>query len=221
MKKIGKFISTAVCCLAVAIIILVFLMFYLGRDGDISKLVWTQDVLDSYNSSPEHFEVEYIKSLDDHYFTEDGYISISSTRRITSTGQWQMTIRYNESTLESMVQDRKLSSVPSGDVFTFRLVDDGGVTYDDFSYIKTVKGRYTYYRLVFDNVNIRKVDEIDIYIYLLKDVVNGVYPEHPYERLPLYYAEMPRDSYDYKSELPDDRKPTQELLPSTELKIEE
>lgn len=213
MKKIGKLLSAAVCCLGFAICILVALMFILDRDGDISNLVWTKSAVESYNKSPETFSVEYIKAYDDAYFTEDGYFSVSASRRIPSIDQWQMTLRYNRSTVDELSRHGKIKEPEKEDLFTFTLTDNTGKVYSDFSYLKQIKGRYTYYRLVFDNVNIKKVDEIKINIYL---TANDSEPELVGE-LPLFYSELPRDTYNFKKEMPENMNPTAGLMSSEQL----
>ncbi len=215
MKYVGKALSILLCLAAVAICVILVVMSYVDRDPEISEFLWTKEAYEKYSSAPDAFYVEYVKAYeDDHYFTEDGYFSVRAVRWIPSLRQFQMTVRYNDSTLENLVKDKVLSDVPKGEVFGFALEDSEGVIYPDYQYKTQEKGRYNYYRLVFDGVNIKGVDDIKINIYLLEDMKNAL-PEHPINTLPLYYSQLPRKEFNIKKELKDGADPN--VLSSNDL----
>lgn len=212
MKRIGKIISGLICFIAVGSCVFIFVMSFIDADGEISNIVWTEEALAEYNKRPDSFVVDYYDVYEDHYFTEDGYFSVSKIRYMPDISQWQMTVRYNKSSIEnlSLDYDRKLSETDNE--FVFAIMDNEGVLYKEFSYIKTVKGRYTYYRLVFDDIDIKKLNELNLHIYFADDIKDGEYPEKNIGVLPVYNAKMPRDEYDFEDELPEDNKPTKGLL---------
>lgn len=217
MRLLGKILSAFICILAVVIIVGVFLMFALSKDGDISNIVWTKEALDAYKEMPEDFTVEYYSEYEEHYFTEDGYFSVSKIRYIPSISQWQMTVRYNKSTLKYLTEDYGIEFKEGDDHFTFALKDDRGKVYRNFRYIKEIKGRYTYYRLLFDDVEIMDVNEVKLYVYIADEVQKDKHPEEHLGSLPVYYSDLPRDLYDHKDELPEDMKPTASLKDGAEL----
>lgn len=217
MKYIGKFFTWLVTGLAAVIVVAMILLFALGGDGAISDLAWTEEMISVYSEYPEDFYVEYIKVYNEHYFTEDGYFSVSCSRYIPSCDQWQFTVRYNKSTLEQLSLERGETLEVGDEHFIFALEDSNGNIYRDFSYKKEIKGRYTYYRLIFDDVNIRKVEEIKIKIYYLSDMQGESLPELAIGSLPLYYPELARENYNYKKELPEVMEPTKGFLTQDEL----
>ena len=217
MKNIGKVMSFLVCALAVFICIVMIVMNFTDGDGDISNIVWTEEMLEEYNKAPDSFYVEYISAYEERYFTEDGYFSVSEGRWIPSCSQWQFTVRYNKSTLEEFSEERGREFAEDKDHFTFALVASDGTVYRDFSYIRDAKGRYTYYRLVFDDVDISDIGDIQIMIYCLEDMESEELPGVAVGKLPLYYSELTREDYDFESELPEDMKPTEGLVSGNQL----
>jgi len=214
---VGKLISFIICLIGIGLCVLVGVMSIVDADGEISDIVWTEKALDEYRNNPDGFRVEYYKAYEDHYFTEDGYFSVSKIRYMPTVSQWQMTVRYNKSTIENLNYDYGLKLDTEDDNFTFALVDNTGKLYTDFEYRKTVKGRYTYYRIVVEDLSVIKLDEVGIRIYFTKDIKDGEYPEKPLAELPMYNSQMPRNEYKFKKELPEDDKPDKDLLPASEL----
>ena len=217
MKYIGKFLSWFVTGLAVLIVIVIAVMFALDGDGDISKLAWTSEMIEAYNSDPDGFYVEYVEVYDERTFTEDGYFSVSKSRYIPTLDQWQFTVRYNHSTLRYLSEERGSDMAVEDDHFTFALVDNEGNVYRDFLYKRESKGRYTCYRLIFDEVNISKLNEIQIMIYCTQDMEGEELPAVSVGQLPLYYSEFKREEYNFENELPEGMKPTEGFVSGKEL----
>lgn len=217
MKKLGSIMSWSVTALAGVIVLLIIILFACDGDGDISRLAWTEAMIEEYEKYPGEFRVEYIKVYDERSFTEDGYFSVSKSRYIPALGQWQFTVRYNHSTLEYLGQERGETLAAEDSHFTFALVDNEGTVYRDFTYKRITEGRYTYYRLIFDEVKMRKIRDIQIMIYCIDDMEGDELPEIAVGKLPLYYSELEREDYKFKKELPEGGKPTEGFLPSEEL----
>lgn len=217
MKNIGKLLSWTVCALAVIICAVVIIMNFTDSDGDISNLVWTEEMVAEYTQAPDSFYVEYITAYEERYFTEDGYFSASAGRWIPSCSQWQVTLRYNRSTLEELSKERGRDLKEEDDHFTFALIASDGTVYRDFSYIKDSKGRHTYYRLVFNGVDIRNVSDIQMMIYFIDDIEGDELPSVSVGKLPLYYSELSREDYDFEDELPEVMKPSEALIPGERL----
>ncbi len=217
MKLVGKILNYLMCAAAVVIVVLVAVLTFLNKDGAISDLAWTEEMINEYESDPDGFRVEYIKVYNDNYFTEDGYFSVSAGRWIPSCQQWQFTVRYNKSTLAYLGKEKGLDLRQEEDHFTFALVDSDGNMYTDFEYKKEIDGRYTYYRLIFDDVSIKKIDNIEIMIYYIDDVKSADYSENAIGKLPLYYSELEKEYYDFEKELPDSLIPSEGFIPGSEL----
>ena len=217
MKKLGSIMSWSVTALAGLIVLLIIILFTFDADGDISNLVWNEEMIEEYQKYPGEFRVEYIKVYDERTFTEDGYFSVSKSRFIPVLSQWQFTVRYNHSTLEYLSEERGEDMPIEEDHFTFALTDNEGNVYRDFTYTRETKGRYTYYRLVFDDVNIRKVGDIQIMIYCIDDMEGDRLPDIAVGKLPLYYSELEREDYKFEKELPADMKPTEGFVSGEEL----
>ena len=217
MKKLGSILSWSVTAIAGLIVLLIIILFAFDADGDISSLAWSEAMIEEYQKYPEEFRVEYIKVYDERTFTEDGYFSVSKSRYIPSLSQWQFTVRYNHSTLEYLSLERGKDMSVEGSHFTFALVDNEGNVYRDFTYKRVTEGRYTYYRLVFDNVNMRKVGDIQIMVYCIDDMKGNELPDIAVGKLPLYYSELEREDYKFEKELPEGMKPTEGFVSGEEL----
>ena len=217
MKKLGSILSWSVTAIAGLIVLLIIILFAFDADGDISSLTWSEAMIEEYQKYPEEFRVEYIKVYDERTFTEDGYFSVSKSRYIPSLSQWQFTVRYNHSTLEYLSLERGKDMSVEGSHFTFALVDNEGNVYRDFTYKRVTEGRYTYYRLVFDNVNMRKVGDIQIMVYCIDDMEDNELPDIAVGKLPLYYSELEREDYKFEKELPEGMKPTEGFVSGEEL----
>ena len=217
MKKLGSILSWSVTAIAGLIVLLIIILFAFDADGDISSLAWSEAMIEEYQKYPEEFRVEYIKVYDERTFTEDGYFSVSKSRYIPSLSQWQFTVRYNHSTLEYLSLERGKDMSVEDSHFTFALVDNEGNVYRDFTYKRVTEGRYTYYRLVFDNVNMRKVGDIQIMVYCIDDMEGDKLPDIAVGKLPLYYSELEREDYKFEKELPEGMKPTEGFVSGEEL----
>lgn len=208
MKIVGKVLSFIMCALAVLICVVVIVMNLTDGDGAISDIAWTEEMIEEYNAYPDSFSIEYVTPYEERYFTSDGYFSVSEGRYVPDCDQWQFTIRYNKSTLEALSAERSETMTVQEDHFTFALIDTEGRVYRDFLWKRADKGRYTYYRLIFDGIDISATDDIQIMIYCIGDMEGDALPEAAVGKLPLYYAELPRDNYDFKKELPEGNEPT-------------
>lgn len=219
MKLIGRFLKNAAIFIALGLVMVVYILSFASKDPKTARnLIWTDKAIELYNKNPKDFKVYYIKTYNKTYMTEDGKFAVSAVRYIPSLIQWQATIRYNNSTLARLAEDLNLDEAPGGEVFTYTLVDNTGRRYTDFKFLKTVKGRYNYYRLVFDNVNMSDVEWLKISIYYNDDILDGSYAEVPYSELYIYKKGEQLLNYTKAGkELFSDNQPTAGLLDSTGL----
>lgn len=109
-SKLGKFFSfrTLKKILKLLMYVLVLLIYGLlffrlctGKPPkELSEILWTESVYNAYIENGEEFivyEQEPIESI-----AEDGYFSISDIRYIPSAKSFQLTVRYNNSSIEAL-----------------------------------------------------------------------------------------------------------------------
>ena len=227
--KTVRFLLLAACA---AIILGMLLTLWTARDPrSVSRLAWTDEAIEIYNSDPDYFKVTGFKGFEDRNYSKDSRFGYSRTVRFDDVGQWQVLIRYNDSVLEEF---GGTNDHPTGERFIFTLQDDLGHVYTDYSYIWEKTSRHTFIRLIFDGVEesfvseisredgshttkVDRISELRLNIYCREDVKNGEYPEYPESFMYIWGDGTGIYDYDLKKELPKDGKPTEGLCHSADL----
>lgn len=121
-----------------------------------AKEIYSNSVLDAAYSDeglpPEAFIQDPVTPYDNkdraHFFF-NYFVLIPEAKQI------QLTLRYNDSTLEDIEKDMELDSLPAGDDarFSYYLRDESGKVYAHSSATYTHFMIYNYRRVVFDNVD--------------------------------------------------------------------
>ena len=103
---VAHYIKVALKALIILIAIAIIALFIFRKQmmndkGDMEKLIWTEEAVAAYNTSPEDFSVRSIYD----YNTKDtnNIFNVSATRYIPSACELQFTIRSNESTLSRAI----------------------------------------------------------------------------------------------------------------------
>lgn len=174
---------------------LLYRIFLTGDTAFSKKFLWTESSISAYNKSPEEFKSYYYKRPNN--MTEDGKFSASNIYFTPSISQFQITIRYNDSTLRKLADEYKLEKIPDGEVFVFTLSDNLGNIYTEYKYTEDTKSLYNYRRVVFDGIDMNsiktteeedgktkeeKFSELYINIYFTEDVVLS----KPYGKITVY-----------------------------------
>ena len=119
------------------------------------EMLWTENAVAAYAAAPDSFKVTYYPSTDS--FSENNMYSINQITYTEGIGQLQATVRYNERTLKYLMEDKGLDALPEGEIFVFKLRDNFGKVYTDYSYTVDQKSGYGYRHVIFDGVDMEDV----------------------------------------------------------------
>lgn len=232
----GHLIGKILKYMVFVIIILVYGIFLLrictmGNPSSMKKYVWTESMIEFYNKNQSNFEVEKVDEdvMSYQYLTDDGKFAINNIF-ITKTGngkaQIQFTVRYNNSTIKSLVQDYMLQENPIGEPFVYIISDSSGTRYRNYQYTNDKKGLYNYRHIVFDDVDISAIDSLNQSFYLYLDIYyieNVKIDSTPYGVLPIYkhdyteeqkYVGYKTKPYNYKKDMFVNNSPTSGIMPN-------
>ena len=138
--------------LCIAVVGFLFFRIFISNEPKKSKIfVWNSTAIEAYNSAPSDFKVLRYNHPDN--ITSDGKFIVNSVYFVPSIGQFQMTVRHSKSTIEKLMTDYALEEKPTENIFVYTLTDQLGNTYTDYEVLSFQKGRYTYDRIVFDNID--------------------------------------------------------------------
>lgn len=174
-------------------------LFMSNDPKDSKQFIFTEDNLAAYEKSGGELKVIQNTSMNG-YLTEDGRFSISQTRYIPSIGEFQATLRFNDSTLEYIAEELGCGvdglACENGEYFVIVLRDDTGRYYGDYKYIVFEKNIYNYCRFVFDGVDMEGVTDLwaDVYRIDAADV-----SQKPCGSLMLYDSHYQSSEYDLDS----------------------
>ena len=236
-KILRKTFSYALTVLALAVI--AFLVWRISSTGDpkaFKSFLWNDISIEAYNESPESFKaLQYVRNDN---LTPNGKFSASSVYFVPSIGQFQMTLRYNDSTVKKLVNElmteyelKNANEVKEKfgvyentekELFVFTLSDNLGNVYTDYQVVSGTKYMYNYRRIIFDNIdmNATKVTEKDgetlteafeelyLNIYFIDDVQLSA----PYAILTVYDTEHDHSPVDLKK-YPSNDTPSKNLAP--------
>ncbi len=236
MKVLYKIIKGLLLASCAAIILALVLTVWTARDPKaVSRLLWTEEALELYESDPGYFRVTAYKGFEDRNYSQDSRFGYSRTVKIDDLGQWQVLVRYNDAVLRDLEDERGQVDYDDGERFVYTLQDEFGHVYTEYSYVSEKSIRHTFVRLAFDGVEesfvsevtddegnqktkVDRIGELKLSVYCREDVVNGEYPETP--EAVMYIWGDGTGVYEYdrvKKDLPRDMEPTDGLRHSTEL----
>ena len=230
--KVIKYVLLGV--MALMLIALILLLVTERDPEELNTLAWTEDAVARYKQSADGFRVISITGFDGRTYSQDGAVGISRVSRVVDLSEWQMLVRYNDSTLRKLAEKRGESPYPDAERFVYTLQDDLGNVYTEYHFLTAETSRHNYLRLIFDDVPlsfseevtdgdgtvrtvVKRVREMQLNVYCREDVTDGVYPDAPAYHVYIYSDNAAQ--YDYKKlkkELPGDL-PTEGLRRSDEL----
>ena len=191
-SKIVSWVLKGICLLVIFGVIAIILVRIMMADyypRSMKKLYPSRELIAAYEQNPalQMRRQDLRVSYDDPNFS---LFMASNQFYCPQTGEFQITLRYNESTLEEMQKDFALETVPAPDpsLFDFTLVDNNGHRTPLSCVWTESKFMYQYMKLVTSDVDFT-LDPgwIRIEIYY-KDAVD--YAEVPYSCIPVYEKEM-------------------------------
>lgn len=141
-----------------------------AHPNEATDLIWTEASMASYKADPDAFHT-YKVSMGNNYSKLGYFFFIEGTIVEDEAGkieQIQVTIRYNDSTVENYELESGESA--SDEPFVFVLCDEKGNHYLADQTVKSKNSNLNYRRLLFDNVDMSGVDNLTI----------NIYPEHKF-----------------------------------------
>lgn len=214
MRVFGRVVKWSISLLLCVICgIILWRVFSSGDPKEVKYLMGNDALYEAYEKSGDDLVLQY--QMQDTITTADynrGYFSITQYVFIPEAQQVQLVFRYNNSTIKHLARDYELEAIPdkSEDLFDVTLVtttyktpdnrednaDTAALTMERHyptTFERTETSLYTYYRFVFDNVQITP-DMLYVFadFYYMGDLN---YEERPYGTLCLYDDESPWVSY--------------------------
>ena len=203
-NPVGKAIKTFFKALVALFLIVTWGALFLrlcsmGDPDEATDYLWSDAAYSMAQSGtlPKVTTQEYVQTLD-----EDGRFRVSATRKTEELGQFQLTVRYNNSTVTRMAEDMALSFIPTGEVYVYTLEASDGTVYTDYSFIDNTKTVYQYRTLLFEDVSYtdaegNPIETFTLNIYYIDDMI----PELPYVDFIVYDTRFP--TTDLKLDMPE------------------
>ena len=230
--KTIKYILLA--AMAIMLGALIYLLWTERDPSAVRSLAWSEEAVERYKASEDGFRVMSITGFDGRTYSQDGAVGISRVSHVVDIDEWQMLVRYNDSTLRAVEEKRGKVDLADTERFIFTLSDDLGHVYTEYRFLTAKTSRHNYLRLVFDGVplafsgeetgedgqtraTVSRVREMQLNVYCREDVREGEYPASPMYHVYVYAGNAAQ--YDYKNlknELPGET-PTEGLRSSSEL----
>ena len=198
--SVGKLLRRFLYLVIAAVYVVIFLRICAQRTPDVfRRIYWTEEAYaaalaaDGGGKTLSVFGQEPASAM-----AKDGRAAVSDVIYIKELCQIQFTLRFNKSTYGAL-NEKYGTSFENGDMpWEFVLRDGGGTVYRGFSYIGEVSGRYTFFRAVFDGVDLFAVETADLhpgvpseksgYIYKGQSVATVVRDVVGYLYLDIYYS---------------------------------
>ncbi len=200
MKKIRKILGIIAAVLFILAFVFMIARVVITGDTEISRgLVWDEAKVEACvaDGGLVAYNLDYME-----YLTMDGFFHVNNVRYIESTNQLEVTIRYNDSTVESF--SRYAGSEPKCEPFVFELCDgDGNVIAGEYSFVADSRYMYNYRRLLFDNINPNDHQSLAVTVYFINDAAQI---EGAVSSLEIYRSDYSWSAYDNPSDNPENAK---------------
>ena len=191
------FLYTVILC----VYAIIFLRLCAQRTPEMfRRIYWTADAYEAaVAAEKEGTSLSVFSQEPSSAMAKDGRASISDIFYIKELDQIQFTLRFNKSTYEALSEEYGITAENGSMPWEFILRDDAGELYRGFSYISDVSGRYTFFRVVFDGVDLFRVETADThpgvpsekngYIYKGQNAAAEVRGAVSFLYLDIYYSE--------------------------------
>ena len=194
MKTVGKVIKYIFYIFVFAVCALVIFRSCIMFDyypSQMKSILWTDSTRQTYRADPNGFEAYsqvLVFSYDD---PDEGNFFASNQLIIPSAEQLQITVRYNDSTLERFADKFEMEIADLS--FVYYLSDQDGNHYPlTLSASDRAFNLYNYERLVFEGIDISKVTNLYLDIYIDG---NADLEGKPAACIPLYDSERSLKEY--------------------------
>ncbi|MBE6606339.1 MAG: hypothetical protein E7635_04810 [Ruminococcaceae bacterium] len=141
-------------------------MFLARYTGSMAKYAWTNNAIKTYEQTTDFtlMTQNLSKTIDDN-----GYFSISNYVYIPEINEVQFTVRYNNSTVDTL-ENFYTDVSDIGETFVFTLTDNNGNVYDSYKYLSKSNLIYNFRRLVFEGVDLSNAGTLYLNVYYINDV---------------------------------------------------
>ena len=181
MKTVGRIIKYT--CYAIILIITGVLIWrmcsFSSTPEEMDVLSWNGTTAEAYKEHGDAMQVLNLNMDEKYRISPDGKFSVRSVYYIPEAKQLQLTVCYNDSTLE--VLDEEFG--PSW-ALDFILTDDRDRAYFGTYIGSAEKGVYNYVRFVYDMVELDELDEIALTIRLEGST-------EQYSAVAVYHSDIP------------------------------
>lgn len=150
-----------------------FILRFCTSEPDM-KIIWTPEAISAKNEMGDDFKVYTQKQ---HIFIDEyknvpvsdnsdqtkryGYnISIFDVMYFPSTKQLQVTVRYNKSIMDDLMDEYGVDSI-DGEPFLYTLLLEDGTRISTYKYTASSNNRYYFRYLIFDNVDLNEYELVD------------------------------------------------------------
>ena len=198
--SVGKLLRWLLYLVILSVYVLIFLRLCAQRTPEIFKRIyWTEDAFAAAAEAERSGTALSVFSQEPaSAMAKDGRAAVSDVYYIKELDQIQFTLRFNKSTYEALSEEYGITAENGSMPWEFVLRDDSGRLYRGFSYISEVSGRYTFFRVVFDGVDLFGFETADLhpgvpsekngYIYKGQNVASVVRGSVEYLYLDIYYS---------------------------------
>ena len=195
-----KVLSYAFGIFVVALIgFLVIRMILSQPPKAMKQAVWDDNLFNAYQTARDGGEALELNQISTpNSFSESSMFSVYTILYAPNAKQLQVTVRYNNRALNYLVQDYPEAQAlidSDAEIYVFNLsyrVNDELKTVNTYKYVKDEKAGYTYYRLIFNGIDLEGVAGM---------TVNACYvgrPDVPEETVTVYSTGYSVIPFDYK-----------------------
>ncbi len=174
-------------------------MFSARTPSFLRQYVWTEEAIEARGSDPDSFSLwssdSRVWCVDPHTNKDDGAFSVENVIYTDSLSLLQVSVRYNNSTLKTLVSEYGLSEKPEGEPFVYMLEDNAGKIYSDYVYTASAASLYNYRVLIFKDVDLSDLTKLNLNAYYVGDVDLS---SSPFREIPFYRTDYPLSAFPEK-----------------------
>ena len=195
-KKIGRIIKYI--CFAFILFITCLLVWrmcaYSSLPAEMEALAWNSTTVEAYEQYGEDMQVLELNMPDKYRVAPDGKFSVRAVYYIPEAKQLQLTLCYNDSTLEALEEEQKekyseysLHEPP----FNVLLSDDNDRSYIGWLMSSAESGIYNYEKYIFYHVDISDTKELALEVNYLVYTGSDVVLAEPFSAVAVYHSDIP------------------------------
>lgn len=165
IKSVFKF--TALLLIALVYVLLIGRMSLAKVRGDMDSYLWTEKSSSAYLDAPDEYKIlsAYLPAVIDE---DTGYYHISNFTFVPSTGEVQLTVRYNNSTVR-VLNDFYPEREKKQEDFVFVITDENGNVYKSYKYIASSNLLYNFRRVIFEGIDLENCGSLYFGIHYIDD----------------------------------------------------